>query len=59
MRLYAIATSQSTSKGIGDNNEIEIELKDKNNRVAILQFKYIKNEPKLFIKVKGVQREIM
>lgn len=38
MRLYAITTGTDTSKGVGDNNRLEIELKHKNKRFAVINF---------------------
>lgn len=44
MKLYAITTGTDTSKGVGDNERLEIELKHKNKRFAVIHFETYNNK---------------
>lgn len=54
MKLYATSRNKSTSKGIGDDNMIVIELNKGNTRTATIKYTQEQEYPKLEILLNGV-----
>lgn len=61
-KIYATSRNSKTSKGIGDNDMITIDLNHGNKRIAVLRYTIgktpIKDEPYLDINIDGVWYEI-
>lgn len=62
-KIYATSRNSKTSKGIGDNDMITIELNHGNKRIGILRYTIGKtplssNEPYLDINLDGVWYEV-
>ena len=58
MKLYTTVTSNKTSKGIGDDKVLDIELKHGNKRIAKLCYTILNKEPYLDITIDNQVYEI-